>query len=95
MPMSTGAMRADVKLPSVDPKKCRRCSKCIEICPTRAILESFNNCCARCVKYCITMDVPCSPEYLIFDYEKCDSCGLCVTSCPHGAIVMVKPKIND
>ena len=74
------------KLPAVDYKKCRRCNKCIEACPVKAILESSNNCCAKCIKYCMTMEVPCNPEYIVFDYQLCDRCGQCISSCPHDAI---------
>jgi ferredoxin len=80
------------KLPAVDAKKCNKCNTCIGACPEKAIGESSNNCCAKCIKYCMTMEVPCNPEYIVFDYEKCDSCGLCVASCPHEAIFWVVPK---
>lgn len=80
------------KVPAVDIKKCRKCNKCIEACPVKAILESSNNYCAKCIKYCMTMEVPCNPEYIVFNYELCDSCGLCISSCPHGAIYWHKPK---
>lgn len=92
MPMNTGAMKADGRLPAVDAKKCKRCGKCIEACPIKAILESSNNCCAKCIKYCITLEVPCSPEYIVFDYEKCDACGSCISACPHEAITWYAPK---
>jgi hypothetical protein len=62
------------------------------VCPKNAILESSNNCCAKCIKYCMTMEVPCSPEYIVFDYDTCDSCGHCITSCQHKALYWVVPK---
>jgi len=41
------------------------------------------------------MEVPCNPEYIVFDYEKCDACGICVTACPYDAITMFVPKTGN
>ncbi|HPV41099.1 MAG TPA: 4Fe-4S binding protein [Spirochaetota bacterium] len=82
-------MKAERILPAVDAKKCKKCNLCINACPVNAILESTNNCCAKCIKYCISMEVPCSPEYIVFDYERCDACGKCLAACPHEAISWV------
>jgi formate hydrogenlyase subunit 6/NADH:ubiquinone oxidoreductase subunit I len=89
--MSTDTIQSREKLPAVDPKKCNKCGRCIDACPSRAIAESSNYSCAKCIKYCMTMEVPCNPEYMVFDYEKCDTCGLCVTACPHEALFWVVP----
>ncbi len=75
-----------LRVPVIDFTKCKRCKKCIDVCPNNAISMSFNNCCAKCIKYCLTMEVPCHPKEIIFKYEKCDSCGLCVKTCPEDAI---------
>jgi Pyruvate/2-oxoacid:ferredoxin oxidoreductase delta subunit len=74
------------KIPIINVEKCTNCDKCIEICPTDAICKSNNYTCSKCIKYCLTMDVPCNPDHKVFCYEKCDSCGICVTSCPVNAI---------
>ncbi|MBN1498061.1 MAG: 4Fe-4S binding protein [Spirochaetes bacterium] len=84
--MKTNSTGRSTKFPAIDPKLCKKCNRCIEICPKNAIRESSNNCCAKCVKYCMTMEVPCSPELIVFDYELCDSCGECMSACPHDAI---------
>ena len=75
-----------LRIPVIDFTKCKRCKKCIEVCPNDALSISFNNCCAKCIKYCLTMEVPCHPKEIIFKYEKCDSCGLCLEICPENAI---------
>jgi len=74
------------KYPVLDIEKCRKCRKCIEICPANAIFMSFNNCCAKCIKYCLSMDVPCHPGEIRFSYKFCNACGICIGSCPEKAI---------
>ena len=73
-------------LPAVYASKCNSCYSCVEACPRKAILIPVNTTCAKCVKYCLTMEVPCSPELVVFSYDLCDGCGICVDACPHGAI---------
>ena len=80
------------RLPAVDTVRCKKCTICIEACPARAIQSPVNSSCSKCIKYCLTMDVPCNPDYLVFDYERCDGCGICLVSCPHQAIRWVTPK---
>lgn len=70
------------KLPVIDFFKCKKCMKCIETCPGRGVIEPMNTSCSKCIKYCISIQVPCSPENLIFVYDFCDACGLCVETCP-------------
>ena len=81
--------KQDIRLPAIDALKCNRCATCIEACPREAILSPLNTSCAKCVKYCITMQVPCAPEHIIFNYDRCDSCGLCVSACPKEAIYWI------
>ncbi|MDD3877170.1 MAG: 4Fe-4S binding protein [Bacteroidales bacterium] len=83
------------EIPSFIIEKCTFCKKCLEICPTRAISTIGEASCARCIKYCINMVVPCNPDHYIFSYEQCDSCGLCVFECPFGAIEWVKKNSVD
>jgi hypothetical protein len=35
----------------------------------------MNFCCAKCVKYCSTMEVPCEPARIAICAERCDGCG--------------------
>ena len=79
------------KLPVIDFLKCGKCKKCIDACPREAIIEPMNTSCSKCIKYCISMNVPCSPENLIFEYDLCDACGLCVETCPDKAIYWFVP----
>jgi Pyruvate/2-oxoacid:ferredoxin oxidoreductase delta subunit len=74
------------KLPVIDISKCTKCDKCFIICPHSAIVKETSSACARCIKYCISMKVPCNPENYVFCYEKCDMCGLCVSECTFDAI---------
>ena len=93
--MKNNKNKAKVKLPVIDFTKCRKCKKCINVCPTKAISVSFNNCCAKCIKYCLTMEVPCHPQDIIFKYERCDACGLCLEVCPENAISWFTPKNTE
>ncbi len=77
-----------IKLPVIDFAKCTNCKECIEICPQNAIIESENFSCSKCIKYCVSMDVPCNPEKIIFSYEHCDVCGKCISACPSNAIYL-------
>jgi Pyruvate/2-oxoacid:ferredoxin oxidoreductase delta subunit len=74
------------KVPIIDESKCSNCDTCFSVCPRNAIIKNVDYTCSKCIKYCITMEVPCNPEHKIFCYENCDTCGLCVTSCPENAI---------
>ena len=75
-----------VKVPIVDQMKCTKCNVCVDICPQNAISVISNSCCAKCIKYCISLPVPCHPEYLTFDYKICNSCGACVDRCSADAL---------
>jgi Pyruvate/2-oxoacid:ferredoxin oxidoreductase delta subunit len=73
-------------LPVIDYSKCTKCDECYINCPLRAIVKETSSACAKCVKYCISMKVPCNPENYVFCYEKCNMCGLCVSDCIYEAI---------
>lgn len=75
-----------IPLPVIDTAKCTKCNLCFNICPKKAIVKASNNACAKCIKYCISMKVPCNPHYYVFCYEKCDACGLCIIACQNKAI---------
>lgn len=79
-------MKIPDKIPVVDESKCTFCGKCIAICPTVVISAKPNYSCSRCMKYCLTMNVPCNPDHYFFAYENCDGCGKCVEVCPTGAM---------
>lgn len=81
---------ANNKIPVINGDKCIRCLECVDVCPQSAIKAPSNNSCAKCVKYCITMEVPCTPSKVIFDYKLCDSCGKCVEVCKTGAIYFLE-----
>ncbi len=76
------------KVPVADQSKCRKCNACVDACYLHAVSVITNTCCAKCIKYCISIPVPCHPEYVVFDYDICDSCGKCVERCPHCAIYL-------
>jgi hypothetical protein len=54
-------MAASSRLPTIDPTLCTNYRACVEHCPKHAIEEPLNFCCAKCVKYCLSMEVPCRP----------------------------------
>lgn len=74
------------KIPVIDFTQCTACCKCVDICPEKAIHRAQNDSCARCIKYCISLTIPCKPDTLHFDYENCTACGDCLTGCPEKAI---------
>jgi len=79
-------VQAKNKIPVIDVAKCIDCEKCITVCPTNAICKNSSFSCSKCIKYCLTMKVPCNPDHYVFCYEQCDACGLCVSACRVDAI---------
>ncbi len=75
-----------IQLPVIDYSLCTQCKICIEVCPSVVISDPVSFTCGKCVKYCITMEVPCSPDQFVFNYEVCDSCGICIEHCPTKAM---------
>ncbi len=74
------------KIPELNPLLCTQCGTCIAACPQQAIVRTGSSQCAKCMKYCISLEVNCHPDYLVFIYEHCNSCGLCIETCPADAI---------
>ena len=74
------------RIPVIDYSLCTQCKTCIEVCPTDVISDPVSFTCGKCVKYCITMEVPCLPEQFVFNYEACNSCGICIENCPAKAL---------
>ena len=82
-------------LPAIDPLKCTDCRKCVPACPRGAIFEPLNLCCAKCVKYCMTLEVDCRRERPAVAVDRCDSCGLCIDVCATGAITWIDGRLAD
>ncbi|MGC4120690.1 MAG: 4Fe-4S binding protein [Myxococcales bacterium] len=76
-----------IRLPIVDLARCNGCGDCAAACPTGAVQAPQGGACSRCVKYCVSFEVPCSREVRPFRYALCDACGKCVKACASRAIV--------
>jgi len=76
----------------INKHNCTKCGKCYEICKDGAVERVKNQFCSKCIRYCISLDVPCNTFYYLIVQEKCTSCGKCIESCPVGAIESVVPK---
>ncbi len=78
--------KGNIQLPVINDVKCISCDKCLIACPNGVIIKASDTSCQKCIKYCLSMEVPCNPNNYIFCYEKCDGCGICVTTCENEAI---------
>jgi ferredoxin len=65
---------------------CITCSKCVELCPQNALSLNSDQYCSRCIRYCMSMDVPCHLYHIEVDVYKCNDCGICIEHCPERAI---------
>jgi len=72
---------APARLPTVDSSRCDGCNQCIKACPRAAIYKPGEVTCSKCIKYCLSMEVPCSHARIAFSYEACDACGRCLSAC--------------
>jgi ferredoxin len=70
----------------VDNHLCIKCGQCIEVCMDNAIIKMKNQFCSKCIRYCMTIEVPCNPIQYIIDETQCKLCGKCLDLCPVGAI---------
>jgi Pyruvate/2-oxoacid:ferredoxin oxidoreductase delta subunit len=80
---------ARTAIPCITHSLCDGCGLCIARCPTKALIEPGNSGCAKCVKYCTTMEVSCAPARVVLLDALCDGCGACVLACPQHAIEMM------
>ena len=67
----------------IDPAKCIKCGKCIEVCPYSAIVRLERPCAKACGMKAIRSDKYGRAD---IDQDKCVSCGMCLANCPFGAI---------
>jgi Pyruvate/2-oxoacid:ferredoxin oxidoreductase delta subunit len=86
---------ARAAMPCIAHALCDGCGICIARCPTRAMVEPGNSGCAKCVQYCITMEVPCLPAQVVVIDALCDGCGICAAACPHQAISIIADSGRD
>ena len=62
--------------PTIDDKKCKGCSICSRVCPTKAIIMKYDK----------------NGElYAEIDYKKCIFCNKCVTACPYSVTQLCVP----
>lgn len=83
------------RIPVINSEKCVVCDLCVEICPVDAIVKDSVTICSRCIKYCISMEVPCKPVCYVIYGDICTSCGLCISECKNNAISWDNSAIKD
>ncbi len=64
--------------PEIDTSACKRCEKCVEICPMSAVWHHWPH------------EDDLSDDYIIIRDHRCIGCGLCAHHCPNDAISMKK-----
>jgi uncharacterized protein (DUF362 family)/NAD-dependent dihydropyrimidine dehydrogenase PreA subunit len=66
--------------PLIDPRRCRKCGVCSEVCPLapKAVLPPGHD----------PGQVP------VYDYRRCIRCYCCQEMCPHGAISVKRPLLS-
>lgn len=67
----------------IDPNKCVKCGRCVDVCPYHAIIKMERPCAKACGMGAIRSDEHGRAD---IDYNKCVSCGQCIVNCPFGAI---------
>lgn len=67
----------------IDPAKCVKCGRCVDVCPYHAIIRMERPCAKACGMGAIRSDEHGKAE---INYDKCVSCGQCIVNCPFGAI---------
>lgn len=67
----------------IDPAKCVKCGRCVDVCPYHAIIKIERPCAKSCGMGAIRSDNNGKAD---IDYNKCVSCGQCIVNCPFGAI---------
>jgi len=70
----------------INAARCSKCNRCIQICDVKAIIEKENYNCGKCIKYCLTMEVECTPGSFIINNLPCNQCDKCIEICPEKAI---------
>ena len=69
--------KANQSRPQIDSKKCKGCSICSKICPTKAIMMKYDK----------------NGElYAEIDYNKCIFCNKCITACPYSVAKLKIPS---
>ncbi|MBI5549110.1 MAG: 4Fe-4S binding protein [Deltaproteobacteria bacterium] len=92
MEPATASPHTEDRRPEIDSRKCTKCNECIRLCPQGAVIEPSNALCAKCIKFCLSMEVPCEVKRPAIVYQSCDGCGRCVTGCPQKAISWMSEK---
>ncbi len=75
----------------IDNDKCKKCTKCMQVCPYGAIAKTKVPCEDSCPVGAITKN---TEKYAEIDASRCLSCGQCMAHCPFGAVAE-KSQIID
>ncbi len=75
----------------IDEQKCKKCGKCIPVCPYKAITKICVPCEDACPVNAIKKN---AAGYAEINFEKCISCGRCISACPFGTVNEISQLID-
>ncbi|MBS7287668.1 MAG: 4Fe-4S binding protein, partial [Candidatus Freyarchaeota archaeon] len=75
-----GAIAKSNFIPVINNDLCKRCEKCMEICPMDAIYHHYPH----------SEDL--SDDMMIVREDLCIGCGLCASNCPSSAVTLKKVR---
>lgn len=78
-----GAISVQAGKSVIDYSKCKSCTKCVQVCPYKAIVKLCVPCEDACPVSAIKKD---ESGFAQINFDKCINCGQCISSCPFGAV---------
>lgn len=75
----------------IDESKCKKCTKCMHVCPYKAIVKT----CVPCEDVCPVSAIKKNKSgHAEINFDKCIYCGQCISACPFGAILEKSQMID-